>query len=251
MARQRGPLKVEGRIGDLSFYKSQDGFMLREKGGVTKKRIMTDPRFSRVRENLEEFARAGKSGRILRKAFESVLSKSGDRLMPARMQRMLMKVVQTDQANERGKRTVANGDLSLLEGFDFNATSSYSNTLKAILPCEIDRVSGELTVDVPAFVPQNKLFPPAGTSHYQFIVAGAEVDFETENFEIVEQQSDIRPFDKQLSAPLTLSVQLPAASVLPLFLILKIAFFQEVTGEKYPLQSGQFNCATLVKVDIA
>ena len=34
MARQKGIIKLTGKVGDLSFYKSKDGFLAREKGGV-------------------------------------------------------------------------------------------------------------------------------------------------------------------------------------------------------------------------
>ena len=37
MARQKGIIKLKGKIGDLSFYKTKDGYLAREKGGIDKK----------------------------------------------------------------------------------------------------------------------------------------------------------------------------------------------------------------------
>ena len=34
MAKQTGIIKLKGKIGDLSFYKTRDGHLAREKGGV-------------------------------------------------------------------------------------------------------------------------------------------------------------------------------------------------------------------------
>ena len=48
MARQSGIVKLEGTIGNISFYKSQDGFLAREKGGVDGARIASDPAFQRT-----------------------------------------------------------------------------------------------------------------------------------------------------------------------------------------------------------
>lgn len=45
MAKQSGILKLEGTIGNITFYKSQDGFLAREKGGVDGARIASDPKF--------------------------------------------------------------------------------------------------------------------------------------------------------------------------------------------------------------
>ena len=55
MAKQKGILKLDGTIGGITFYKSQDGYLAREKGGVDGNRIATDPNFQRTRENGSEF----------------------------------------------------------------------------------------------------------------------------------------------------------------------------------------------------
>jgi hypothetical protein len=80
MAKQRGLFKAEGTLDEFSFYKSADGFMIRQKGGVSAERMATDPAFERTRENQKEFARAGKAGKVLRNALRSLLLHVGDRL---------------------------------------------------------------------------------------------------------------------------------------------------------------------------
>ena len=47
MARQKGIIKLKGTIGDVSFYKTKDGYLAREKGGVDGDRIKNDPAFQR------------------------------------------------------------------------------------------------------------------------------------------------------------------------------------------------------------
>ena len=39
MARQKGIIKLKGTIGDITFYKTQDGHLAREKGGIDANRI--------------------------------------------------------------------------------------------------------------------------------------------------------------------------------------------------------------------
>src|SRR6187549_3853749 len=57
MSKQSSLIKFTGKMGGISFYKRKDGsHMARQAGGVTKERIMTDPKFARTRENLSEFA---------------------------------------------------------------------------------------------------------------------------------------------------------------------------------------------------
>ena len=66
MARQKGLIKLKGTMGDITFYRTADGYMAREKGGISAERMRTDPAFQRTRENMAEFGRAGKAGKVLR-----------------------------------------------------------------------------------------------------------------------------------------------------------------------------------------
>jgi hypothetical protein len=56
-------IKLEGTIGDITFFKSKDGYIAREKSSISKERIQNDPAFQRTRENGAEFGRAGKAGK--------------------------------------------------------------------------------------------------------------------------------------------------------------------------------------------
>jgi hypothetical protein len=49
MARQKGIIKLEGTIGDITFHKSKDGYIAKEKGGIPANRIAHDPNFQRTR----------------------------------------------------------------------------------------------------------------------------------------------------------------------------------------------------------
>lgn len=69
MAKQKGIIKLKGTLGDITFYKSQDGFLAREKGGIEASRIASDRAFQRTRENGSEFGNANKAGKMLRTAF--------------------------------------------------------------------------------------------------------------------------------------------------------------------------------------
>ena len=39
MAKQKGIIKLKGTLGDITFYKSQDGYLAREKGGIDADRM--------------------------------------------------------------------------------------------------------------------------------------------------------------------------------------------------------------------
>ena len=245
MAKQRGIIKLEGTIGDITFQKTQDGFLAKEKSAIPASRIATDPAFERTRENNAEFGRAGKA---LRSALRGLLQKAADKRMVSRLTKEMVRVLQADVTNQRGQRNVIDGEAELLEGFDFNINGKLGTTLFAPYTASIDRVTGEAKVTLASFIPGNMVAAPGGTTHFKLFAAGAEVDFETGLFQSSVQESAVLPWDQTPTALIDLSNALPANSPHPLFLVLGIEFMQQVNGSQYPLKNGAFNAMAIVKV---
>jgi len=248
MAKQKGIIKLDGTIGGITFYKSQDGYLAREKGGVSADKIANDPNFQRTRENGEEFGRAGKAGKLLRNAIRAMLQNASDSRMVSRLTAEMVKVIQEDITNARGQRNVIDGEAELLEGFEFNISGKLGTTLYAPFTGTIDRVAGTLTANIPVFVPINMLAAPGGTTHFKIVSTGAEIDFENETFVMDNQATAILPWDATATAVINLANTVTANSTHPLFLALGIEFYQEVNGQMYPLKNGAFNPLALVKV---
>jgi len=248
MAKQKGIIKLDGTIGGITFYKSQDGYLAREKGGVPADRIANDPAFQRTRENGEEFGRAGKAGKLLRNAIRAMLQNASDSRMVSRLTQKMVEVIQEDTTNPRGLRNVIDGEAELLEGFEFNISGKLGTTLYAPFTATIDRVTGTLTASIPAFVPINMIAAPGGTTHFKIVSAGAEVDFENETFIMDNQATAVLPWDATATAVINLANAVTANSTHPLFLALGIEFYQEVNGQMYPLKNGAYNALALVKV---
>lgn len=248
MARQKGIIKLKGTIGDITFYKTKDGHLAREKGGIEASRIASDPAFQRTRENGAEFGRAGKAGKTLRTAFRTLLLNSADNRMVSRLTQSMIKVIQADLVNERGLRNVIDGEAELLAGFEFNIGGKLGTSLFAPFVGTIDRVTGEISVDLASFVPANMIATPGGTTHFKIISAGAAINFEAETFVVASSETAIIPWD---STPTAVIQQLNAVdpnSVSPLFLALGVEYFQEVNGRMYPLKNGAYNPLALVLV---
>lgn len=249
MAQQKGILPLQGTIGNITFYKSKDGYMAREKGGISAERIANDPAFARTRENGAEFGRAGRGGKVLRTSLRALLVNVQDSKMVSRLTREMMKVIKADAVNERGQRNVIDGEALLLNGFDFNINSKLSSTLFAPFTASINRVSGLLSINVPSYVPGNMVAAPAGATHFKLVSAGAAIDFENKVFEALHQASGYTALDGTATAVLTLDHQLTANSTHPLFAVLGIEFYQEVNGTYYSLKNGAFNALSIVQVD--
>lgn len=249
MARQKGIIKLKGTIGDITFYKTQDGHLAREKGGIEASRIASDPAFQRTRENGSEFGRAGKAGKLLRTALRPMLLNSADGRMVSRLTQTMMKVIQADTVSERGLRNVIDGEADLLFGFEFNIRGKLGTSLYAPFEGTIDRVAGEIKVDIPSFIPSNMIAAPSGTTHFKIISGGAEIDFEAETFVVATSETSILPWDGNATAVISQTNAVTAASTKPLFLALGVEFYQEINGQMYPLKNGAFNPLSIAKVD--
>ena len=248
MAKQKGIIKLNGTIGDITFYKSKDGYIAREKGGIDGNRIANDPAFQRTRENGAEFGRAGKAGKTLRLALRTLLLNASDSRMVSRLTQLMMKVIQADVTNDRGLRNVIDGEAELLNGFDFNITGKLGTTLFAPYVGGIDRVTGTITVDLEPFIPINMIVAPGGTTHFKIISAGAEIDFEAETFVVSSSETAVLPWDSSTTVAINHTNMVTANSTKPLFLALGVEFYQGVNGKMYPLKNGAYNPLALAQV---
>src|SRR5215831_10956836 len=96
MARQHGLIRLDGSIGDMTYYKSKDGYRAKEKFTLRTGRIATDPRFIRTRENMAEFGRAGTAGKLIRRAINPILKDAKDSRAVSRLLKLLSQVIKSD-----------------------------------------------------------------------------------------------------------------------------------------------------------
>ena len=250
MARQKGVIKLQGQMGGVSFYKSQqDGFLAREKGGVDAQRIKNDPNFARTRENGAEFGRAGAAGKLLRTALRSLIINTQDSRMTSRLTKEMVSVVQADVTNPRGQRNVIDGEAELLAGFEFNDSAKLNRTLFAPYTTNIDRAGGTSVINVPAFIPNQMIAFPQGATHFRLVAGVAEIDFEANVYVVNSSKTAELVIDEVATAIIALNNAFTAASTHPVFLVFGIEFLQQVNGAFYPLKNGAYNPLSIVKVD--
>ncbi len=249
MATQEGILPIKGTIGNITFFKSKDGYLVRQKGGVSASQIANSPAYQRTRENGAEFGRACKAGKTLRTAFRAAVQNVSDRRMVSRLAKKMMEVIHADSTSDRGLRNVIDGEATLLEGFEFNENGNLGGCFAAAYTAAIDRVSGKGTISIPAFLPSEMLQSPGGTTHFKMIAAIAAIDFENQLNSNDAIETALLPWDNTATAAISLEATITANSTHPLFLVLGISFYQEMNGKNYSLNNGGFNCLAIVKVD--
>jgi hypothetical protein len=134
MARVNSLIKIEGTLDQLTFYKTQDGHLVKTKGGVSKSRIANDPNFARTRENGSEFGYAAKAGKFMRDSLRTMLMTASDNRVTSRLTQMMSVLRTYDTTSPRGERNAGDGltdpaAKALLQGFEFNNRSILGSVL--------------------------------------------------------------------------------------------------------------------------
>ena len=246
MAKQTGVITLEGRVGRLSFYKTKDGYLAREKGGISKSRIMNDPKFARTRENLQEFADNASSSKLLRDALRPVVSKIGDSRLALRVTQAMMKVLKTDLVNARGDRKVREGDWSLMKGMELNAASSMGSTLFIEVVYTDSPTAWE--AGIAGFTPQDFLALPRGATHSRISATGVGLDFSTGIRIVQTVSSPLLPLNVQ-ALPISLPLDKTTLIGTHRAFVLVVEFVQMVNGVEYTINNGANNAAVIVTTE--
>ena len=200
MARQKGIIKLKGKVGDLSFYKTQDGHLAREKGGVEKSRIEKDPAFARTRENGAEFGSAASSGKLMRDALRTIAINASDNRVTSRLTKLMTDIKNEDTENIRGKRSVGDALVNvtakaLLKGFNFNNRAFLGSVL--FKPYAVNIATGEIIIN--GLTPINDIAYPSGATHFSVKGAWAKIDFVNRVHKIELSDAFNAPIDATLN----------------------------------------------------
>jgi len=248
MAQQKGILKIEGTMGNMTFYKKDGQYLVKEKSAISADKIANDPNFERTRENNSEFGAAGSAGKFLRNALRSLMLNASDTYVTSRVTRLMKDELNLDTASARGQRQPSLGlatveGKALLNGFNFNANSVLSGVLfKAFA---VDAATGVITIN--NLVPQKDIAYPSGATHLSIAGAMANIDFANGSSDLQITNVQNLVIDLNANNVVLTPVALPAGNGI-MVCLLKIEFFQLMNGVQYPLKNGNYNTLAIVNV---
>jgi hypothetical protein len=248
MAKQKGILKIEGTMSNMTFYKKDGQYLVKEKSHISADKIANDPNFVRTRENNAEFGLAGSTGKFLRDALRSLMLDASDTYVASRVTQLMMNELKLDTNSVRGSRQPSIGlatvdGKALLNGFNFNANSVLSGVLfKAFA---VNAATGVITID--NLIPQKDIAFPSGATHLSITGAMANIDFANGTSNLQISNIENLPIDLNPNAVVLTPAALPVGNGI-MICLLKIEFFQLMNGVQYPLKNGNYNTLSIVNV---
>ncbi len=151
MAIVKGAIVMTGSFGNASFYtvRGSDRVIARTKGGASKEKIKSSPKFEGLRKHQKEWSGCAKFGSVARYAMGGLHRLADYNITPVLngMGKSLMKL---DAESEIGKRHLRLTTYrQALEGFNLNRNYPLNTVLRVNYRCELSRETVSATVDFP------------------------------------------------------------------------------------------------------
>lgn len=248
MAKQVGPMKITGTLGNMIYFRKGNNFFVKLKPHVDPKKITHGVGYDRQRANMLEFGHASKASKLIFLAFANSHRLAKDANIIAHLVRDIHKVIKSDKENEFGKRNITDGETSLMEGFEFNENTPLRKVLLSQYAASIDTNTGIMQVTLQELELHKMVKAPKAATHFTVQLAASAIDFvNTQHVSEVTCSPELS-LKEILPAQLTLTAQLPPNQAHPHFLALRIFFLQEHNGVIKPLNTIVYNAMAFVKV---
>ena len=206
----------------------------------------SDPETKKVRSNNTDFSHVATYGKILRDAIKPVMV--ADSLVVSRLVKLIHRIVSNDTTNIAGQRCITKGPIERLNGFQFNIAANFKTIVRSHFTGLIRRELGQIILEIEPMISKNSIHAPESATHFQIFSAGCEIDFVNSSFVTDFKETSISPLDRTLGAKINLLHTIPVNSLLPLFLIAGIRFYNDNYGSKYLLRQSSYNPLQIIEV---
>lgn len=192
----------------------------------------------------KEFGLASSAAKVLRRIFAGP-SHCADGKMIGRLTQTVLKAIREGQKDENGLRDLHQGDLSLLEGFQFNSNSPLENVL-AVKPEVSLGEGGAVSVNLPA-IDKDQLFFPKYAFSCTLRLLVVEINFKKETYQYLDHR-DIKIREGSGTEELLWEVEEKAEAGTMVMASLSLHYFSHdgVNEEGISLNNTEFSPATII-----
>ncbi|MFC4873911.1 hypothetical protein [Negadavirga shengliensis] len=243
MAKQTGILKLTGTIGNITFYKTRNGYLAKQKNSVSKSRIMKDPAYAGTRRAMSEFGHASSLSKVFRFAIAGMILQVHKGYFPSRLTALFGKIIRTDKVNAPGKRELLRGDLSLMKGLEISERERLDAYLDGMPNLSINRETSVTVFSFSGLEKADLLRYPKGATHFTLkpgLVLMGEDPRQKAHFAGIKYTDSIYvPVKKGLEGMEDIRFSLQRGPDPQLLCgLLALHFYQEVNGEMHALSEG-------------
>lgn len=241
MARMDKNGGLRGSVGNVSYRISNGQNILQTRAGKGKTRV-----HEKSLKCNNEFSLASNRARIIRDVLNPVIRVYYDGAMINRFTCAVAEVIRSNDALPVGSRDIQDGRLSLLQGFEFNQHSLFSDSFKVEIQTEVTPDGVKFTM--PAFIPLEKMAFPFDASHCTMKVLVSAVDLNTERFIYCCAKEIMIPASRKPISAVEwhLNENFPAQGLM--LVTVSLNYSEQYLGEMVSLNRPKFNPCQLLKV---
>jgi hypothetical protein len=251
MAKVTSLLNLRGTIGDLTIRQTEWGMVAQSRPGPSREKVLTDKNFKATRRNACEFKLAAKDSKLLRRALDKTLDSVRDSRLNGIMNGLMRKASMQDEYSGYGHRCAAHGNISLLEGFDFNQKLLLNQALPVSFEHGLDVTTGTAKLVLPSFIARRKKGFPKGATHIQIVSCAAIVDFGRDGYANNIKSSELLPLSKKTPGTICLEHQLKVEAGEVLLQVMGIEFYKVENGKEVLLKGGAVRILGVARMPIA
>lgn len=248
MARQTGIIRIKGRLGDLSFYESVYGPLVRRAGGPSREQIKKKSSCRAIRDSNAEFTECAGAGKLLRNVLRPLLLHMKDHSLVSRTSGLMLQLKNCDPVSLRGKRKPGNGLLTLkgkelIMNFELNKKAPLKTVLKKKV--EVDSVNKTLKISL--LNAEKDITWGAGATHVKLKGSLIKINLTGGQAEL-QSSADFIITRANQSAPVLLQMNNTQLNMGIELYYLSLEFLQEVNGIYFNLENGRYNTMKGLKV---
>jgi hypothetical protein len=218
-------MPIVGTLGDLIFYKTVHGHLVRRKGTLDKERVMNDPAFEKSRAAGSEFGRAGSGSAMIRKGITQHIPYACNGQTHARLSKLLGEIIRMDTEHPKGARQVLPANLAPLKSFEWIENNPLARAFWASCGGSMTP-EGTLTITMPGFSPKRDLGWPVDATHAQITVVCLAIDFEGKEAHSDASQSALL-MKSALNTDLSFSATVPIREGIAALAGIGVQFFKD------------------------
>ena len=209
-----------------------------------------DPKYKRRREISAVFTRGVKAAQLIRTGVGAFIQKQ-DPKVGNRLRKLMLSVVHMDTTHTRDEIKILAENLSSVTGFNFNKAVSLRSIFNTRYTTTVNRATGKATINIPSFVPSERIKAPKGSTHFRVITAGFALDFEKNVHNGNTFMSDKLPWDDAATNEINIVLDFLVNKSLPIFIYFGLQFVQEVAGTSYSVGQTKLDPLCIVDVSIS
>ena len=171
MAKNKSIIKLNGTLGELTFYQSGGEALVKQKTSLNGNKIKTDPKFQRTRENNQEFGGAAMIAKAFRSGFVGISKGITDKEWYQNCQKGYLKAIKLGPGSRGQRAYEVNNAPNIFNGLNFNATNHYDSIMLAPSSFTVNPDRNQVTWNIPDFNIIDYVNAPIGATHLRFVLA--------------------------------------------------------------------------------